>query len=167
MKSNRLKVIMAAMAMSTVLVSATPIIADAKTVTTNAGITINDAEYQKLYDMFDASYYAKNNQDVVKAYGSDKDSLFAHFISYGVDEGRNISSDFDVKSYMSSYDDLRKTFGTNTAEYYKHYVDYGKAEGRVSKVSKTTAGLSSNKKGDVDWVKLFEVFYYIADRTAK
>jgi uncharacterized protein YkwD len=37
---------------------------------------------------FDASFYAKNNPDVVKVYGKTKKRLYAHYKEYGYKEGR-------------------------------------------------------------------------------
>jgi uncharacterized protein YkwD len=39
-------------------------------------------------DEFDASFYAKNNPDVVKVYGKTKKRLYAHYKEYGFKEGR-------------------------------------------------------------------------------
>lgn len=38
--------------------------------------------------VFDAEYYAENNLDVVKVYGTKKSSLYSHYVTYGRSEGR-------------------------------------------------------------------------------
>lgn len=38
--------------------------------------------------IFDAEYYAQNNPDVTAMYGTDKEALFFHYVTYGKAEGR-------------------------------------------------------------------------------
>lgn len=51
--------------------------------------------------VFDATYYANKYADVKKAFGSDEEKLYTHFLKYGVEEGRCASPYFDIKYYMS------------------------------------------------------------------
>ena len=80
--------------------------------------------------VFDPSYYAKIHADVKKACGTNETSLFAHFINYGMKEGRMAKSTFNVHAYRAKYADLRKAFGSDLRKYYKHYVTYGYKENR-------------------------------------
>ena len=80
--------------------------------------------------VFNANYYATNNQDVVKALGNNESKLFEHFCIYGMKEKRQGCADFNVLVYKDRYNDLASAFGTNYPEYYKHYCQFGLAEGR-------------------------------------
>lgn len=83
--------------------------------------------------VFDASYYKKMNPDVVAAYGDSDEAAFAHFLAYGMAEGRTASRNFDVRCYAALNADLRAAFGNNLAAYYTHYATYGFKEGRKGK----------------------------------
>jgi len=80
--------------------------------------------------VFDPSYYAKNHADVKKACGTNETSLFAHFVNYGMKEGRMAKASFNVHAYRAKYADLRKAFGSDLRKYYTHYVTYGYKENR-------------------------------------
>lgn len=80
--------------------------------------------------VFDPTYYANNNSDVKKAFGTNANKLFNHFKTYGMKEGRQATSTFNVIVYKNKYADLQKAFGDNLPEYYKHYIQYGKKENR-------------------------------------
>ena len=84
--------------------------------------------------VFDAAFYATLYPDVAAAYGKDTAGMYAHFVTYGIPEGRQGSAEFNVQIYMSNYPDLDKAFGSDIAAYYQHYVSYGKAEGRIANV---------------------------------
>ena len=83
--------------------------------------------------VFDASYYKKMNPDVVAAYGDSDEAAFAHFLAYGMAEGRVASRNFDVQRYAALNADLRAAFGNDLAAYYTHYATYGFKEGRKGK----------------------------------
>ncbi len=51
--------------------------------------------------VFDATYYANRYPDVKNAFGSDEAKLYAHFLKYGIEEGRCASPYFDVKYYTT------------------------------------------------------------------
>lgn len=80
--------------------------------------------------VFDPTYYANNNSDVKKVFGTNANKLFEHFKTYGMKEGRQATSTFNVIVYKNKYADLQKAFGDNLPEYYKHYIQYGKKENR-------------------------------------
>ena len=84
-----------------------------------------------LKSIFDAKFYAKQNPDVVKAFGSDPEVLFQHFINFGIKEGRNINSLFDIKAYMKAYPDLQTAFGNDFSKYYIHFATCGQTEHRT------------------------------------
>lgn len=81
-------------------------------------------------DIFDATYYAEQNPDVVAAVGNDADALYKHYVSYGMKEGRACGVLFDLNIYRKTYPDLEKAFGDDLAAYVNHYLNYGITEGR-------------------------------------
>lgn len=97
----------------------------------NATNSSSNMHFKSLYELFDAEYYAKQYPDIVSVYGTSKDALYKHFLSYGVKENRSISADFDVNSYKSAYPDLVTAFGTDILKYYEHYIMWGQKENRT------------------------------------
>lgn len=90
-----------------------------------------------LEGMFDAEFYAKQNPDVVEAMGDDEETLFNHFVNFGLWEGRQVNSEFNVSAYASAYSDLTdyaKDSGMSQTEellfLYEHYENFGKSENR-------------------------------------
>lgn len=57
---------------------------------------------QTLYSLFDAAYYAQTNPDVVAVFGNDPALLFTHFVTSGINEGRNPSSTLDISAITAS-----------------------------------------------------------------
>lgn len=96
-------------------------------------------DMQAYQAVFDAAYYAKNNPDVVLEYGNDPTALLAHYINYGIKEGRSASAKFNAMSYRARYADLNLLYGDNWVEYCRHYAQYGKKEGRDAKPGIVTA----------------------------
>lgn len=80
--------------------------------------------------VFNPEYYSNRYADLKRAFGEDSSKLFAHFIKYGMKEGRQACETFNVHYYKSEYGDLRTAFGNNLPAYYKHYVKYGYKEHR-------------------------------------
>lgn len=80
--------------------------------------------------LFDASYYAANNPDVVNALGSSTSALQNHYKTYGKAEGRAPSDLFNPTYYLERYPDLKATYGTNYSAAYMHFVIHGINEGR-------------------------------------
>ena len=87
-------------------------------------------DYSKV---FDPTFYANNNPDVVKAFGTSANKLFEHFRVFGITEisraGKTIST-FNVLTYKNNYPDLQKAFGNDLRRYYKHYCQFGYKENR-------------------------------------
>lgn len=80
--------------------------------------------------VFNPSFYANQYADLKKAFGENSESLFQHFVDYGMREGRQASGAFNVKAYQNNYEDLQNAFGNDLPSYYKHYIRYGYKEGR-------------------------------------
>lgn len=95
--------------------------------------------------IFDANYYAQNNQDVVAKYGNNPQVLFQHFVTIGVVEGRQGCEEFNVQAYMSRYPDLQAIYGDNLKLYYVHYLKVGKAEGRNGRAGSVTITNNQNE----------------------
>lgn len=87
----------------------------------------NGVDYSPV---FDPTYYANKYSDLKKAFGSNSASLWNHFKTYGLKEGRQGSANFNVIAYKNRYTDLQRAFGSNLPEYYKHYCQFGYKEGR-------------------------------------
>lgn len=105
--------------------------------------------------VFDASYYYNAYPDVAAAYGMDEAALFAHFLNFGIYEGRSASAEYNPQAYRARYIDLQEAFGEDMAAYCRHYVACGRAEGRsASADGQAAVPLSvSIKANDVPNVK--------------
>lgn len=124
---------------------------------TSAVTVYGGVDYSAVYDY---NYYIANHPDVNKAYNGNEADVLAHFVNYGMKEGRRASAAFDVNSYRLRYKDLRMVYGSDLAGYYYHYMNYGKAEGR------TAAGPVSAIDGitvynGVDYAAVYDFNYYI------
>lgn len=93
--------------------------------------TVTASQKEMLHKLFDAQFYAENNQDVVDVLGADSEVLFEHFIKCGIWEGRKGWADFDPAAYASAYPDLRAAFGDDILSYYVHYINHAAADGRT------------------------------------
>lgn len=99
--------------------------------TLQGAVTVyNRVDYSAV---FDYNYYITNNGDIKAAFGDDDVAVLAHFVNYGMSEGRRASEEFDVNVYKRNYSDLRSAFGNDLKSYYMHYMTNGKAEGRTAK----------------------------------
>jgi uncharacterized protein YkwD len=87
----------------------------------------NGTDYAYVYNK---EYYLSHNPDVAAAFSGDTAATLAHFVNYGMKEGRQACEDFNVNAYRDRYEDLQNAFGGDLQSYYLHYISYGKAEGR-------------------------------------
>ena len=87
----------------------------------------DNVDYAKV---FDPVYYSNKYSDLKKAFGTDENKLFNHFVNYGMKESRQAISTFNVVAYKNYYVDLQKAFGTNMPKYYWHYCVQGYKENR-------------------------------------
>lgn len=81
--------------------------------------------------IFDENEYMEINPDIAEQI--EQDQLLAHFIQYGMDEGRRANDLFDIHAYIENNSDLRLIFGDNVRLYYYHYMLYGHSENRIVK----------------------------------
>ncbi|MCI9253057.1 MAG: VanW family protein, partial [Lachnospiraceae bacterium] len=79
---------------------------------------------------FDADYYYNTYPDLQAALGYDYNSLYQHYLTSGLAEGRSGSAEFNCLVYRNNYPDLQAAFGNDYRAYCVHYETYGKAEGR-------------------------------------
>lgn len=79
--------------------------------------------------VFDASYYASVNPDVVAVFGEDPAALFSHFISFGMAEGRRGSEEFDLSYFIEKNPLLKEKFGSDLIRYYQYYISVGRDSG--------------------------------------
>ena len=56
--------------------------------------------------------------------------MLAHFVNYGMKEGRQAKADFNAGVYRENYADLQSAYGNDLKSYYLHYMNFGKKEGR-------------------------------------
>lgn len=86
-------------------------------------LTAEEVTY--LQSMFDATYYAKVYPDVVDTLGTDDaETMFLHFVTFGLWEERQPSAGFNVDVYASRNGDLQVAFGDDIVAYYVHYASH-------------------------------------------
>ena len=90
-----------------------------------------DFSSPKVRAVFDAGFYFERYPDLKKAFGTDANALYNHFITNGINEGRCASETFDVKYYLKHNKDLQKAFGSkNYRAAYNHFLANGISEKR-------------------------------------
>ncbi|MCR5417151.1 MAG: hypothetical protein K6E79_10175 [Pseudobutyrivibrio sp.] len=82
--------------------------------------------------VFDATYYAEQNADVVEAIGSDANVLLSHYVNYGIYEGRDASATFNADAYASANPDVTEALGNSYEAMLQHYVLAGVNEERIT-----------------------------------
>ncbi len=73
--------------------------------------------------VFDAKYYSSTNLDVMKAYGSDAEALYNHFLEHGVKEGRQGSPVFHAKYYTNANPSVKQECGNDFTKAILHYAE--------------------------------------------
>lgn len=113
--------------------------------------------------VFDATYYFNKYPDIKKAFGTDAAKAFNHFITYGINEGRQACAAFNVTYYKANYADLRNAFGSDSMSYVRHYLQYGIKEKRVA--NKLIAGAQTTSQEEALANELFNAMN--AERKAR
>ena len=81
--------------------------------------------------IFDANYYYDHYEDMQKAFGKNPLSLFNHFMTKGMKEGRQGCKNFNVFNYARNNLDLIVRYGNyDLSLYYMQYVTEGYEQGR-------------------------------------
>ncbi|MDD6711642.1 MAG: N-acetylmuramoyl-L-alanine amidase [Sharpea porci] len=118
---------------------------------------VRESDYALVYDY---NYYINKHSDLKKAYGTNRNAAFNHFLTYGMKEGRQAISSFDVTSYRNANADLRTAFEDNYEAYYNHYIQYGYKEGRKT-TGVTSLQNTLTKYNNVDYSLVYDFNYYI------
>lgn len=92
--------------------------------------SVLDVSAAGLKDIFDAKYYADSYADLKETFGYDESQLYNHFITYGLEEGRNMSPILDVVAYREAHADLDAAFGDDWDAYVNHFFTFGAGEMR-------------------------------------
>lgn len=92
---------------------------------------------------FDPTFYENNNPDILKAVqagslGSDPNSLYQHYLTYGLKEGRSGSAQdinpttagYNQTGYLNANPDVAKAVQAGTMNPMEHFIQYGSTEGR-------------------------------------
>ena len=87
----------------------------------------NGTDYSPVWD---ADWYLNRYPDLRAAFGTDTMLAFNHFITFGMQEGRQGNAAFLVTAYRNRYADLNAAFGDSLPSYYLHYIRYGIRENR-------------------------------------
>ncbi len=129
----------------------------------SAPTVFNGVNYDAVYDY---NYYINKYADLKAAFGTNSTAALAHFVNYGMREGRQASASFNVQAYKNNYADLRAAFGNDLRSYYMHYIEYGKREGRNAVSSGDSGGGSASSGGTavyngVDYSAVYDYNYYI------
>lgn len=118
----------------------------------------NGIDYSAVYEY---NYYINTYGDLRNAFGNDSTAAIAHFVNYGMNEGRQAKSTFDVVSYRNQYSDLRQVFGWNNLRaYYEHYMNWGIKESRVGTGCNTLQNPLHSFLG-IDCSSIYNYQYYI------
>jgi hypothetical protein len=111
--------------------------------------------------VFDPTYYVNNNLDLKSVFGDNQIAAFNHFVTKGMNEGRQASANFNVTSYRNRYADLRWAFGTTLPAYYAHFATTGNAEGRVATGNVTLLPVTTF--GGIDYSNVYDFSTYLTN----
>ncbi len=131
----------------------------------NAVSVYNGVDYSAVYDF---KFYQNKYADIKNAFGDNEEATLAHFVKYGMKEGRQGTAAFDVTSYRNAYSGLRNAFGDNKESYYIHYINYGQYENRIASgvqtvanpQTKATITINGQNRG-VDFSPVYDYNYYV------
>ena len=107
---------------------------------------------------FDVQSYMYNYRDLRRAFGSNTESYYKHYMKYGVREKRvatgvtqlndyetvytgkygphlDYSLVYDYNYYINRYPDVKRAFGNDDKAVLEHFVKNGMREGRIAKES--------------------------------
>lgn len=135
----------------------TAVFQDGDTITTRAPAIYNGVDYRNIYDF---NFYINKYSDIARIYNNNPEGALAHFVNYGIKEGRQGCEEFNVTYYKNRYVDLRTVFGNDLSKYYMHYNNYGKNEGRNGKDACALKGYVTKLNG-VDYSAVYNFNYYV------
>ncbi len=140
MKKNIIRTFLAAAIVATTVLTTGISVQAAETTTVQ---TLNKSV---IAQVFDATYYAEHNPDVVAVVGTGADALLNHYMTAGILEGRDASATFNASVYALVNTDLAAVYGDNVEAYVEHYVTCGLKEGRIASVSALSTADANTKK---------------------
>ena len=82
--------------------------------------------------IFDYKFYADKYPELKEKYGYNETLLRSHWLTTGINEGRQSSAVFDLEYYVYNNEDIKKAFGTNYNSAYNHFITIGFSELRPS-----------------------------------
>ncbi len=96
-------------------------------------ITQQPFEMGDFSDVFDPMYYYGYNPDLMASgIPYDPNTLFQHFLTQGMTQGRTASANFNLEIFKANYPDLVQLFGNNNENYYLYYILYGRENGQIA-----------------------------------
>ncbi len=119
----------------------------------------NGVEYDMVYD---AEYYLEHYPDLAAAFANDGYQLIAHYVNYGMNEGRQAKEYFNPEVYKANYVDLRNEYGFNIGDYTRHYIFIGNAEGRQGWIPNGSTDKAWKYYG-IDLSGVYNCNYYLAN----
>ncbi len=93
------------------------------------------------YEYFDYVAYANRYPDLQAAFGYDRERLYWHYTTMGIQEGRTATvsgylllteENFDAARYAADYGDLKAAYGDDAHKLYEHFMTNGIREGRIA-----------------------------------
>lgn len=94
--------------------------------TNTAATPATDRRLQVL----DPTFYVNAYPDLKAAFGTNTAAAQSHWLTHGINEGRQSSATFAITSYIARYPDLKRAFGNNYAAALDHWFNHGIAEKR-------------------------------------
>ncbi len=87
--------------------------------------------------VFDSVYYLKMYPALEGVFGQDEEKLYAHFLKYGIEEGRCASPFFDVKYYMHQNSlKMQEYCRGNYEKAFLHFLSYAYSETEYASAGK-------------------------------
>ncbi|HEY9852628.1 MAG TPA: hypothetical protein V6D28_24365 [Leptolyngbyaceae cyanobacterium] len=85
--------------------------------------------------IFDANFYRSLYPDLAQAGLTTNEQLRQHFLTFGINEGRQFSKFVELNYYTASYPDLKKAGLTTKRQLFDHLEQFGATEGRRAAVT--------------------------------
>lgn len=109
--------------------------------------------------VFDYEYYINRYVDINRCFANNPEGALNHYVTMGIDEGRQASANFDITSYRYANQDLRLAFGKYNKGYVEHYLKFGIHENRrTTNVDKITDPVT--KYNGIDYRLVYDYEYY-------
>ncbi len=99
--------------------------------------------------VFNSEFYATQNPDLAEAGITTEGGLKDHWLTHGIQEGRQGSANFNSKWYMDNYPNLGINGIKTPADAIAHYADHGLGEGRKTSSLTSDVALSQDLNMDI------------------